>query len=305
MAVTIASLLKNNAQHRFRLIVVLNERDTAAEQKIRDTVRLFNNAEIEFKSFSSQAFEHFRVDRHITVASYLRLFMTQFLDPDLEKVLYLDSDLIVCDDIRDLWETDVSRHFLAAVIDPYSDNHVNLGFREDERCFNAGVLLVNLTKWREANLVPQFVRYVEDHSAILRYHDQCTLNAVLRGQVLLLPYRWNFAARNADLPASAFGIAKQDFLKLRAKPSIVHYTTSVKPWLYTLEPHYKRLYYEYLALTPWRDFRPSDRTRRAVFTRLLRMERLKQIIRWYMPALFRTICRYTGFGDPLLRRLAS
>lgn len=305
MAVTIASLLKNNARHRFRLIAVLNERDADAERKIRRTVELFGNAEIEFKSFSSESFAHFRVDRHITVASYLRLFMTQFLDPDMGKVLYLDSDLIIRDDIGDLWNTDVSRYFLAAVPDPYSDNHVNLGFREDERCFNAGVLLVNLTKWREADVVPTFVRYVEENSSILRYHDQCTLNAVLRGQVLSLPYRWNFAARNADLPASALGMTKDEFLALRAQPSIVHYTTNVKPWLYLLEPHYKRLYYEYLALTPWRGVTPAGRTPWTILERFLRMERFKQIFRWHMPALFRALCRYTGFGDPVLRQLAS
>jgi lipopolysaccharide biosynthesis glycosyltransferase len=231
--------------------------------------------------------------------------MTQFLDPDMDKVLYLDSDLIVLDDIGDLWDTDISRYYLGAVLDPYSDNHINLGFREDEKCFNAGVLLVNLRKWREANVVPTFVRYVEENSAILRYHDQCTLNAVFHGQVLLLPYRWNFAARNADLPASALGMTKEQFLELRAHPSIVHYTTSVKPWLYVLEPHYKSLYYEYLALTPWRGFTPPDRTPRTVLERLLRMERMKQIVRWHMPALFRAICRYTGVGDPVLRQLAS
>ena len=305
MAVTIASLLKNNSKHQFQLIAVLNERNPTAEQQIRRTVESFKNAEIEFKTFDSQPIAHFRVDRHITVASYLRLFMTQFLNPDVEKVLYLDCDLIVRDDIGDLWATDVSQYFLAAVADPYSDNHVNLGFAEDEPYFNAGVLLVNLAKWRKADVVPKFIRFIEENSAILQYHDQCTLNAVFRGQVLLLPHRWNFAARNADLPAKALGLRRSEFLALRKNPSILHYTTNVKPWLYVYEPHYKQLYYEYLALTPWRSFRATDRTPRAITERLLRMERLKEVIRWNAPGLFRSICRFTGLGDPMLRKLAG
>jgi lipopolysaccharide biosynthesis glycosyltransferase len=229
--------------------------------------------------------------------------MTEFLDEDLEKVLYLDCDLIICDDIEDLWATDITHYFLAAVTDPYSDNHVSLGFQEHEMCFNAGVLLVNLAKWRDANVIPTFIHYVEDNSTILKYHDQCTLNAVFRGQVLILPYRWNFAARNADLPPSALGMTKEEFFKLREAPSIVHYTTGVKPWLYLHEPHYKQLYYEYLKLTPWRGSAPSDRTTSKVIQRLLRMERLKEIFRWRAPAVFRTICRSTGLGDPVLRNL--
>ena len=69
-------------------------------------------------------------------------------------MIYLDSDLIIRDDIEDIWNTDVSEYFLAAVPDPYSDNHVALGFREDEKYFNAGVLVVNLAKWREVEVLP-------------------------------------------------------------------------------------------------------------------------------------------------------
>jgi len=106
---------------------------------------------------------------------------------------------------------------------------VSLGFREDEKYCNAGVLLVNLVKWRESNVLPKLLTYAQENIRILRYHDQCTLNAVFRGQVRFLPYRWNFSARNADLPASSFGMTKENFARLRQAPSIVHYTTPVKP----------------------------------------------------------------------------
>ena len=303
MAVTIASLLRNNARHRFRLIVVLDERDDEAESKIRHTAEQFHNAVIEFKNFSVNSFANYRVDGHISLASYLRLFMTQFLDSDIDKVLYLDCDLIVREDIEDLWATDVTQYFLAAAPDPYSDNHVNLGFREDEKYFNSGVLLVNLAKWRENDVLPQLLRYVEQNSQILRYHDQCALNAIFRNQVLFLPYRWNFPARNADLPPHALGMTRREFRELRQKPSIVHYTGPFKPWLYSQEPHYKALYYEYLAFTPWRHRRPPDLTMKTAIQKFFRMERLKQILKWRAPVLFRTVRRWTGMGDPFLRNL--
>jgi lipopolysaccharide biosynthesis glycosyltransferase len=303
MAVTIASLLQNNARHQFRLIVVLDERNHEGESKIRQTAEQFHNAVMEFKTFSVNSFAGYRVGGHISLASYLRLFMTQFLDSDIDKLLYLDCDLIVRDDIEELWATDISQHFLAAAPDPYSDNHVNLGFREDEKYFNSGVLLVNLAKWRESDVLPQLLRYVEQNSQILRYHDQCALNAIFRNQVLFLPYRWNFPSRNADLPPHALGMTRREFRELRQKPSIVHYTGPFKPWLYSHEPHYKALYYEYLAFTPWRHRRPSDLTTKTAIQKFFRMERLKQILKWRAPMLFRTVRRWTGMGDPFLRNL--
>jgi lipopolysaccharide biosynthesis glycosyltransferase len=305
MAVTIASLLKNNARHQFRLILVLDERDDEAESLIRRTVEPFHNAVIDVKAFSLNSFSCFRVSGHISLASYLRLFMTQFVDADIDKLLYLDCDLIVRDDIGDLWATDISQYFLAAVPDPYSDNHVQLGFREDEEYFNSGVLLVNLAKWRENDVLPRLIRYTEQNSQILRYHDQCTLNAVFRNQVLFLPFRWNFPARNADLPPTALGMTKQGFRHLRQNPSIVHYTGPFKPWLYSQEPHYKASYYEYLALTPWRGFKPADRSINTAMRKFLRMERLKEILKWRLPTLFRTVRRWVGVGDPFLRKLAG
>jgi len=303
MAVAIASLLKNNARHQFRLILVLDERDAEAESQLRRTVEPFHNAVIDIKAFSVSSRSGFRVSGHISLASYLRLFMTQFVDSDIDKLLYLDCDLIVRDDIEDLWTTDVSKHFLAAVPDPYSDNHVNLGFREDEEYFNSGVLLVNLAKWRETDVLPRLIRYTEENSRILRYHDQCALNAVFRNQVLFLPYRWNFPARNADLPPGALGMTKQEFRQLRQNPSIVHYTGPFKPWLYSQEPHYKALYYEYLAFTPWRGSGPSGRTVHTAVRKFFRMERLKEILKWRAPTAFRTVRRWVGVGDPFLRKL--
>ncbi len=303
LAVAIVSLLKNNTRHQFRLILVLDERDDVTETQIRRTVEPFRNAAIDVKAFSVNSFSCFPVSGHISLASYLRLFMTQFVDSDIDKLLYLDCDLVVRDDIEDLWKTDVSHYFLAAVPDAYSDNHVKLGFRNDEEYFNAGVLLVNLVKWRETDVLQRLIRYTEQNSQILRYHDQCALNAVLRNQVRFLPHRWNFPARDADLPPRALGMTKREFLHLRRNPSIVHYTGPFKPWLYSQEPHYKRLYYEYLAFTPWRGFVPSGRTVKTAVRKFFRMERLKEILKWRVPTLFRTVRRWIGVGDPFLRKL--
>jgi lipopolysaccharide biosynthesis glycosyltransferase len=303
MAVTIASLLRSNSRHCFRLIVVLDKYDTEIVSRLRATIIQFPNAELEIKVFGTESFSHLRVSGHISLASYIRLFMTQIIDPDIDKVLYLDCDLVIRDDIEGLWNTDISNYFLAAVADPYSDNHVNLGFRPDEKYFNAGVLLVNLEKWRSANMLPTLIAYAEENTSILRYHDQCTLNAVFRGQVLFLSPRWNFPARNADLPASAFGMTTDEFDRLRHGPSIVHYTTDAKPWFYAHEPHYKKLYYEYLAFTPWRSFSPDDRNLATALKKLLTMVKVKQALKWHMPKLFRSVRAWTGLGDPFLREL--
>jgi lipopolysaccharide biosynthesis glycosyltransferase len=95
------------------------------------------------------------------------------------------------------------------------------------------------------------------------------LNAVLRGRVAYLPYIWNFQAKTVAKDAEAIGVPEPMLQKMARQPRIVHYTGAKKPWRYIYHVPFEREYFRYLRRTPWRAYRPPDRTLRTVLGRHL------------------------------------
>jgi lipopolysaccharide biosynthesis glycosyltransferase len=293
MGAAIASLLKTNSAHEFRILVVTQEKDPDGEEKLSGLVTKLGNASIIFKQFNLDSYrDEMPVDQYFTVAVYTRLFLTEFVDPSIKKILYLDGDLVVTTDIRELWETDLQGASLAAVPEP----HAVPGDSETVSYpyFNSGVMLIDVERWRAANVLPKFLAFAKENAGHLPYHDQDVLNHTFAGKVRLLDYRWNFQSRWADFVAKKLNMSPEEFRRLRRSPAIVHFTSKYKPWFYKDEPHYKRLYYQALALTPWRDYSPPDRTGKSRVVKLLKLKRLKQKLTWHAPGMMRYLRRKLG-----------
>ena len=284
MGATIASLLRSNSGHDFRIFVCSEKRDAEAEEKLSAIASRFGNATLTFLEFGLEQHGNLRIDRYLTLSAYMRLFVTEFLEPSIEKVLYLDCDLVVSGGLGELWQTDLGGAYLGAVPEPYLVTP-HWGFGPNDLYFNSGVLLIDVARWRAANVLPKFLQFAEEHAAALNCHDQDVLNHVFRDQVRFLDYHWNFQSRFADFPAEAFKMSAERFREVRRSPSIVHFTTKYKPWFYKYEPHYKRLYEEALALTPWRGQNPPDRAPRAILRKSLTLKYLSARLKWHVPSL--------------------
>lgn len=187
----------------------------------------------------------------ITAATYHRLLIGDLLPPDVDKVLYLDGDLVVDGDLSPLWEVDVSDVVAAAGDDPNSqrERYGALGLAEDHLYFNSGVLLVNLDAWRRERVAERALDFLHERGAAARLLDQDALNAVMQGRVRRLGARWNYmpwlqgSRRHADYPEIAAG---------RLKPAIIHYAGTRKPWQDKGPADaYSRLYWRHWWKSPW------------------------------------------------------
>jgi len=294
LGAAIASVLRANPGHDFEIFVCSEARQPQAEEKLSAIASRFKNASITFLEFSIAGShgKELRLDRYLTMASYLRLFLTEFLSPTIEKVLYLDCDIIVTGDIGELWQTDVSDVYLGAIPEPYFAQHP--GFERGDTYTSSGVLLVNVARWRAENVLPRFLRFAEENIAVLTCHDQDVLNNVFKGKIRFLDYRWNFQTSFADMEPEDLKMDAATFREVRSSPSIVHFTGKYKPWFYKYQPHYKGLYYEALAFTPWSGYRPADRTPSAVVRKVLTLKYVKERLNWYAPGLANSLRRMMG-----------
>lgn len=202
----------------------------------------------------------------VSLESYYRLLLPSVLPGDVDKVLYLDSDLVVVRDVTPLWDLDVSSTSLIAVPELAPAARLvsspdgialyrELGLPPDLKFFNSGVMLINLRKWREEHVALRAYIYLEAAADYLRWHDQEALNAVLAGDWRELDPCWNVTMhlfrRGADTAQ------RRDLLR---EACIVHYNSAIKPWQRDFSLGFRDLFFHYLDKTAWSSWRPDQRS---------------------------------------------
>jgi lipopolysaccharide biosynthesis glycosyltransferase len=199
--------------------------------------------------------ENAPVTQHVTLATYYRVLMPEFLDKDLDKILFLDSDLIIRKNILELWDTDLTESFVGACLEYVDDKYkARLGLTIGSEYFNAGVLLINLKKWREENVTNNLLDYIKTNSEKLLSWDQDALNVVLHNKWKKLDIKWNIGQnfyRDFNLN-QYYSLTMQLFNELKMDPSILHFTGSEKPWNYFNTHPLKQEYLFYKSISPWK-----------------------------------------------------
>lgn len=169
-------------------------------------------------------------------AVYYRLILPDLL-PDVEKIIYLDCDLAVLDDLGKLYDEPFNGSSCMAVVTKISMAHIEkLGIPAEEY-FNSGVLVFSPAEWKRRNMIERFKKCFEEYSSLLRYPDQDILNFAFRNEVRILHPRWNLITstyRNAPVSCYTLEEVKE---ALRA-PGIAHYTGDHKPWMPTKTFHH-------------------------------------------------------------------
>jgi lipopolysaccharide biosynthesis glycosyltransferase len=206
------------------------------------------------------------------VAAYYRLLIPNVLPDEIEKLIYLDADMVINTDIRKLWDMDVGQNYVLAVQEQCKDaqyvsskkalpSYQDLGIDPAAKYFNSGVMLINLKKWRADNISEKIIEYLQEYSEKVLYWDQDGLNAVLAGKWGELNHRWNLLSQTFTNPCWDDGPIKdrQIYEKLIHDPYIVHFNSPSKPWHVKNKHPYKNLFFHYLSMTKWAGWQPEER----------------------------------------------
>lgn len=191
-----------------------------------------------------------RATDHLTIATYNRLFMAEILPDNIDKVLYLDCDIVVNHSISEFWEMPLDAYAIAAVEElgcSAEDAYERLGYDIHYGYFNAGVLLVNLDYWRTHNLTHAFLDYIRCNFDKLRAHDQDVLNALLYDKCLHVSYEWN-----VEEAFYHYSVIKRleyngELRYILRHPKILHYTWKPKPWDASCRHPFRINYFCYLG----------------------------------------------------------
>ncbi len=185
----------------------------------------------EFEEMVRELPSYYRISK----VTYARLILDRLLDPTIERVIYLDCDVMVRDAIEKLHEVDLGGHPIGAVRDAgapleafEADHRTRSGFDPADPYFNSGVMVIDVARWRDARITEWIAKLIAEGRASRLFLDNDILNIIFRGRWQPLSNGWNFQSpRHLHEPLV---------------PSIVHYTGEYKPWALYGPCAYRRIY---------------------------------------------------------------
>ena len=246
-------------------------RDAAG--RLAGMFRDVDGAELVFHEIEPERVAGLGAPDYFSTANWYRIFLPELV-PEADRVLYVDTDAILADELRLLMTTDLGDCYLGAVDNvrlPWLDDRAaQLGLPAGQRYFNSGVLLMNLDAMRRDDAAKAVLDYARAEGDRLYWVDQDALNVVLGDRRLSLHPRWN--AMNAILafPAGVEAFGAEAVEEARRRPGIRHWEgpATNKPWHYEFAFDDRELYFRYREAGPWPRVRLEGVPRRAVGVRL-------------------------------------
>ncbi len=195
-------------------------------------------------------------NRHVNSTGLLKFYIPEIFKT-LDKILYLDSDILVLKDIKELINVRLNGYYLAAVKDPYpiiikKEYLKTLGI-ENQKYFNSGVMLLNLEKMRNDNIIEKLVDYRLNNQTT--FMDQDTLNVILGEKCLMLHCKYNVLYSYMEYWVSHLHEVYNELTRHINEKSIIHnavilhFTDSKKPWIYNIG-EMSNLYKKYWDISP-------------------------------------------------------
>lgn len=194
-------------------------------------------------------------------AALLRLCLPELL-PEVDKILYLDGDIIVKGSLADLFATDLGDNWIAAGRDTCPVYHPErmrlLDIAPEHWYFNSGVVLMSLAAFRKIDLAGIVSRYADEHFKVIESPDQDALNFICQGHTLYLHPRYNMNyCVERDVAAKTWG--RHKVIEAKRNPVILHYIGPVKPWSSVRCTHPRRKdWWRCLSETSYAGYVPKD-----------------------------------------------
>jgi lipopolysaccharide biosynthesis glycosyltransferase len=191
-----------------------------------------------------------------------RLFLGIYLPNEIERILYLDCDVIINGSIKELETIPLEQNLIAAVPELYMppEKKALIGLRKEDTYYNAGVLLINLAMWRLEKIENIFMEYYRFMKGQLLYNDQDILNHCCKGRILTLSHTYNLSPNLFYFPRYFMkrlqpaydSSSAKEYAQILSSPAIIHYMGDERPWIAGNRNKYRRQYEYYFERSPWR-----------------------------------------------------
>ena len=273
VGVMMYSVCTSNIESDIVFHVVADKVSDKSKEEIKCSVSRFSNKTIIFYDFHTSEFDKqnsISRRKNISSVTFYRLFLPIILPSDIEKVIYLDGDIIVRNSLKQLWDITLDEYAAGAVLEAVQleERCERLGYDSDLGYFNAGMLLINLSYWRIHNILQQSLELTKKDPLKIVDQDQDILNFLLAGKILWLKPEYNLTRHLLTKKYYDGAPNKDELNKAYKNPVIIHYTCSQKPWhTFCRHPH-KMIFLKYKSYSIWKD-EPLIETR-SIYLRIIK-----------------------------------
>lgn len=213
----------------------------------------FKNCSLSFIKVDDRVVSGFHIDKHVSLATYYRVLLPEILPEKLDKILFLDADIVVIKDVYELYQQTLEGHSGAMVESFFSDpDYIRSLGMSSTKYFNAGVILMNLDFWRKEEVFKKFLE-LQKSEINFKFWDQDGLNILLENTWINAHPKWN-AMHSFFLEEFQEDVKRDKELnRARFDPAIIHFSGggTSKPWLPGCEHVFKDAYHQYLSKTNW------------------------------------------------------
>lgn len=230
--VAVKSLIVNkNKETKYNVNIIGVELD-------EDDIFLFKNLETDNvkiniiqkdNDYENMGFNH----QHVSKAALFK-FQIPNIFSNLDKILYLDGDMIIEKDLSELYDIDLDNNY-AAVVKDYAGQ--NIEKHNEKIChknyFNSGMMLLNLKKMRNDDISKKLLE-IKKCEIFKVFMDQDTLNVGFEERVIYLSPTYNLMLANLKYDVNDivnfYNITEEEFKNIKLNPTIIHLTNKLKPW---------------------------------------------------------------------------
>lgn len=239
-----------SSENKYKLKMAARERGTDCE--IIDIPEKYLQDRLNLRKWSS--------------ITFVRIFIGELLPESISKIIYLDCDTVIVDDLSPLWNMDIKDYICCGVKDCIGGAYkTNIGLNRNDIYINAGVLLINLEKMRHFPVRERVNMFLSTHYYSNSYGDQDTINAIFRGKIGCLPMRYNVTSivlkwnyKELQLFRHPSGYYSEDeYNHGKEYPAVIHFTGhfwNIRPWYQNSDHEYTAQFLSYKTASPWSEW---------------------------------------------------
>lgn len=263
--ISIISLCENNKEAEEITIYFIGKDVSEKNIKTLREITEKYNRKFVYIDFESIAYDLkiSAIGRHIETI-YAKVFFSRI--NDLNKIIYLDSDIIINGSLLPLWNEELEDCYLGAV-QTFCTEKSQLGIDEVTPFFNDGMAIINVDYCRKNNLIEKVFNVLDEYNGNPPVLSEGVLNKVCQGHVKFISLKWNcmagilyHARLNLKTVVQILNqYTGEDIEQSVNEPVVIHYLSSFynRPWFEPCTHPYRECYYKYKAMSPWKELKPK------------------------------------------------
>ena len=260
VATSMISLFENNNEFTEIYVYIIENNISESSKKELINIALKYKRNVEFIELK-EICNGLKTDNSFPISSFSRLFLSNLTN--IDKIIYLDCDSIVNNSFYDLWNENIEDYYIAGVLDTINSFYkTTVGLQHESNYINAGLLLINLKKWRDDKIESKFLDFINLYNGSVPHHDQGTLNAICNDKIYILHPKYNLMPPmliyNENKIKKLYSLnqyySQKELDEASENPVFIHFTADFynRPWFKECSHPMKNIFLKYFNKTAWK-----------------------------------------------------